>query len=111
MSFVFIAQALYSHTHSDYPRYIYLLMPLNLLILNPIGFFVMEIEKRRKIQIEGGVSARNEVKSIIFMVFRGLATNPMVVSTVVGIIGEIRFCSKMLSVDEFCTVFARFQEI
>lgn len=37
-----ILEAVYSKTHPDYLRYIYLIAPISLCILNPIAFFMME---------------------------------------------------------------------
>ncbi|KAK7110797.1 lysosomal cholesterol signaling protein-like isoform X2 [Littorina saxatilis] len=42
-----ILQALYQNTHPEYLQYIYLISPISLLILNPIGFTLMEIHRHR----------------------------------------------------------------
>lgn len=52
-----ILEAVYSKTHPEYLRYIYLIAPISLCILNPIAFFMMEVnevlaaENQRKSQI------------------------------------------------------------
>ena len=40
-----ILNALYGQTHPEYPSYLYLLAPISLAILNPIGCIFMEIDK------------------------------------------------------------------
>lgn len=42
-----ILQALYQDTHPEYLNYIYLISPISLLLLNPIGFTLMEIHRHR----------------------------------------------------------------
>lgn len=37
-----IVNALYEHNHTDYPSYLYLMAPLSLAILNPIGYMFLE---------------------------------------------------------------------
>lgn len=39
--------ALYSKLHPEYASYIYLLAPISLAVLNPIGYVLMEISKIR----------------------------------------------------------------
>ncbi|KYN35218.1 hypothetical protein ALC56_10393 [Trachymyrmex septentrionalis] len=39
--------ALYGRTHPEYATYLYLMAPISLAILNPIGFVLLEIGKRR----------------------------------------------------------------
>lgn len=43
----FSVTALYSKLHPEYASYIYLLAPISLAILNPIGYVLMEISKIR----------------------------------------------------------------
>ena len=40
-----ILKALYGQTHPEYPNYLYLLAPISLAILNPIGCVLMEVDK------------------------------------------------------------------
>lgn len=42
-----ILQPLYQETHPDYLNYIYLIAPISLCILNPFGFILMEIHRRK----------------------------------------------------------------
>lgn len=48
--------ALYSKIHPEYASYIYLLAPISLAILNPIGFVLMEISKIKEKNAENNVS-------------------------------------------------------
>lgn len=45
-----ILEAVYSKTHPDYLRYIYLIAPISLCILNPIAFFMMEANEVLAVQ-------------------------------------------------------------
>lgn len=40
-----LVSALYGESHPEFLQYIYLLAPISLLILNPIGFVILEIDK------------------------------------------------------------------
>jgi len=40
-----ILQAIYGETHPEYAAYMYLLAPISLVILNPIGFTILEISR------------------------------------------------------------------
>lgn len=42
-----LVSALYSKLHPEYASYIYLMAPISLAILNPIGYVLMEISKIR----------------------------------------------------------------
>ena len=43
-----ILNALFLKTHPEYPDYLFLLAPISLAILNPIGLIIMEISNRRR---------------------------------------------------------------
>ncbi|OQV19085.1 Integral membrane protein [Hypsibius exemplaris] len=84
-----IVEALYRTTHPELPQYIYLFTPVSLLILNPIGFCLLELEKdwsnkdqklRRPSSRAGFRTAWNVLKGIVmnpinFMTFIGIAAN------------------------------------
>ncbi|XP_067120840.1 lysosomal cholesterol signaling protein-like isoform X1 [Centruroides vittatus] len=72
--------ALYSHHHPEYAHYIYLLAPIQLAILNPVGFFLIEIHKQE-----------TRRKNILYLVLKGTMTNPVIIMTVLGIISNIIF--------------------
>lgn len=76
--------ALYRSTHPEYAAYLYLMAPISLAILNPIGFVLLEIGKRR---------AEENVPcwSMVFSVMKGVALNPVLFMTILGIVGNLIF--------------------
>ncbi|XP_018398863.1 PREDICTED: integral membrane protein GPR155 [Cyphomyrmex costatus] len=76
--------ALYGRTHPEYAAYLYLMAPISLAILNPIGFILLEIGKRR---VEEHTNCRDMVYSIV----KGVVLNPVLFMTVLGIIGNFIF--------------------
>ena len=66
---------------------IYLVAPISLLILNPIGFVLLEIDKKSM-----GGDAEGGLKTIL-AVLKGLLTNPVVTMTMLGVLGNLAFCS------------------
>jgi hypothetical protein len=75
-------------------NYIYLIAPVSVVILNPIGFLMLEIQKKR----DGGTetSSRSIRDSgsksgtcvLTLHVIKGVLTNPIVFMTVIGIVGN-----------------------
>ena len=63
---------------------LYLVAPISLLVLNPIGFVLMEVGKERQDKDHGTWAA-------FFTVTKGLATNPVIVMTVLGVTGNFAF--------------------
>lgn len=76
--------ALYGKTHPEYAAYLYLMAPISLAILNPIGFVLLEIGKRR---VEEHTNCRDMVYSIV----KGVVLNPVLFMTVLGIVGNLIF--------------------
>ncbi|NXD20267.1 GP155 protein, partial [Spelaeornis formosus] len=78
-----IVEALYQTTYPEYLQYIYLVAPISLMMLNPVGFIFCEIQKWRnnrtvtqsKIKIVGLALLRVLQNPIVFMVFIGIASN------------------------------------
>ena len=134
--FVCAVQALYQDTHPDYLNYIYLISPISFLIINPIGFTLMEIHRHRTLQVApasseatgeassrrqrqdstrstdsamsqsqrvfgpsgDGEGARGEQRTwgkALVLVIRGVALNPIVFMTAVGIAGNFIFNQKV----------------
>ncbi|ESO88023.1 hypothetical protein LOTGIDRAFT_126759 [Lottia gigantea] len=83
-----ILQALYSETNPSYLQYIYLIAPISLVFLNPIGFTLMEIHNNQH-------NHKHSNKVVIFHVFKGVVTNPIVFMTAIGIIGNVVFKQKV----------------
>ncbi|XP_059199010.1 integral membrane protein GPR155 [Centropristis striata] len=75
-----IVEALYQSTYPEYLQYIYLVAPVSLMLLNPIGFALCEIQKwknqgnhqQRKIVIVGHVLLQVLKNPIVFMVVIGI---------------------------------------
>uniref|UniRef100_A0A8C7VV67 G protein-coupled receptor 155a n=2 Tax=Oncorhynchus mykiss TaxID=8022 RepID=A0A8C7VV67_ONCMY len=76
-----IVEALYKNTHPEYLQYIYLVAPVSLMLLNPIGFAFCEIQKWRD-QRDRQQSKLQIVGVVILQVLK----NPMVFMVVIGII-------------------------
>uniref|UniRef100_A0A8C6WAH4 G protein-coupled receptor 155 n=1 Tax=Nannospalax galili TaxID=1026970 RepID=A0A8C6WAH4_NANGA len=78
-----IVEALYQTTYPEYLQYIYLVAPISLMMLNPIGFIFCEIQKSKdtqnasqnKAKIVGLGFLRVLQNPIVFMVFIGIAFN------------------------------------
>lgn len=79
----FAVEALYQTTYPEYLQYIYLVAPVSLMMLNPIGFIFCEIQKwkdtqnpsRNKVKIVGLGLLHVLQNPIVFMVFIGIAFN------------------------------------
>lgn len=76
--------ALYGRTHPEYAAYLYLMAPISLAILNPIGFILLEIGKRR-------VEEHTNLRDMAYSVVKGVVLNPVLFMTVLGIIGNLIF--------------------
>uniref|UniRef100_A0A5F9C0Z8 G protein-coupled receptor 155 n=1 Tax=Oryctolagus cuniculus TaxID=9986 RepID=A0A5F9C0Z8_RABIT len=78
-----IVEALYQTTYPEYLQYIYLVAPISLMMLNPVGFIFCEIQKSKdtqstsqnKVKIVGLGFLRVLQNPIVFMVFIGIAFN------------------------------------
>ena len=92
-----IVEAVYAKTHPNYVAYLYLMAPISLVILNPIGFVLMEIGRQ---QGNDNTSKWNRIKSVV----KGVVTNPIIFMTVLGVIGNFIFQGKLPAViDGFLT--------
>ncbi|XP_072752130.1 lysosomal cholesterol signaling protein [Anoplolepis gracilipes] len=76
--------ALYGKTHPEYAAYLYLMAPISLAILNPIGFILLEIDKRR-------VQEHTNCRDMVYSIVKGVVLNPVLFMTVLGIIGNLIF--------------------
>lgn len=81
--------SLYSNSHPDYPSYLYIFAPIQLLVLNTVGFFIIEMHKHKF-----------DDASIcpILKIFKGTLKNPIVFMTLVGIIWNFSFGSQIPSI-------------
>lgn len=48
LCFCFLVDALYQSTYPEYLQYIYLVAPVSLMLLNPIGFALCEVQRWRQ---------------------------------------------------------------
>uniref|UniRef100_A0A672NUL8 G protein-coupled receptor 155 n=1 Tax=Sinocyclocheilus grahami TaxID=75366 RepID=A0A672NUL8_SINGR len=77
-----IVDALYRTSHPEYMQYIYLVAPVSLMLLNPVGFALCEIQRWRH------TNDRNYSKlHVIFTVLK----NPIVFMVIVGILSHFLF--------------------
>ncbi|XP_048455386.1 integral membrane protein GPR155 isoform X2 [Rhincodon typus] len=85
-----IVEALYRDTYPEYLQYIYLVAPISLMLLNPIGFIFCEIQKwRENMNIQQ--SKLKTVALVLLQVFK----NPIVFMVIVGICGNFIFERKI----------------
>lgn len=81
-----IIDAVYKQSHPEYSRYIYLLAPISLVILNPIGFLLIEIQKLLDDQKKlPKLSVRHHYR-LIEKVFFNIIRNPIVICTLLGVV-------------------------
>lgn len=83
-----IVQALYGSTHPEYLKYLYLIAPISLVLLNPIGFILMEVHKHRSVQDD---SKESKLRTAVMHVVKGVILNPIVFMTTIGVFGNFIF--------------------
>lgn len=99
--------ALYKTTHPEYASYLYLVAPINLAVLNPVAFILMEVHKRRirqsddqemllnqeivSINDSSGSSGHKKRCKMIMSVMRNIFFNPIIFMTILGIVGNFIF--------------------
>ncbi|XP_023936739.1 integral membrane protein GPR155 isoform X2 [Bicyclus anynana] len=88
-----IINAIYEKTHPEYALYLYLMAPISLAILNPLAFVLMEIHKQRQYPPAAAVETRRHLHNfkMLLQLTKGIVFNPVLVMTVLGIIGNIAF--------------------
>lgn len=102
-----IVAALYKTTHPEYASYLYLVAPINLAVLNPVAFILMEVHKRRirqsddqemllnqeivSINDSSGSSGHKKRCKMIMSVMRNIFFNPIIFMTILGIVGNFIF--------------------
>jgi len=88
-----VLTAIYGKSHPEYPMYLYLLAPVSLAVLNPIGFIIMEIGKNSENHDNNSSSWK-----IFKKVTKSILSNPLIVMTFMGILGNLLFHSAMPSI-------------
>ncbi|XP_075960241.1 lysosomal cholesterol signaling protein isoform X1 [Anarhichas minor] len=77
-----IVDALYRSTYPEYLQYIYLVAPVSLMLLNPIGFALCEVQRWRQ------ASHSHSTLGILGVVFLQVLKNPIVFMVIIGIISH-----------------------
>lgn len=81
-----ILVAIYGKSHPECPSYLYLMAPISLVILNPIGFIFMESSRTQSQTIP--------LRKKIWSVFKGIVTNAIIIMTLLGVIFNFIFEGK-----------------
>jgi predicted permease len=97
---LFSVNAIYENTHPEYALYLYLMAPISLAILNPVAFILMEINKQHENAQDTQLSTENRKPDIsklklLKQIAKGILFNPVLVMTILGIIGNIAFKHKI----------------
>lgn len=95
MQYLFSVSALYEKTHPEYALYLYLMAPISLAVLNPVAFVLMEINKQKE-QSQANTEPGQPAVSLctvklLKQIATGIIYNPVLVMTVLGIVGNIVF--------------------
>ena len=87
-------------THPEYADYLYVVAPVSLCALTPIGIIMMTIQKKREEEKGGGGggeegeakgSSGSTLLTTLWSVFKGVFGNPLVFMTMVGLLGNVIF--------------------
>ncbi len=82
--------SLYGTSNPQFARYLYVLAPIQLVILNPIGLFLLEIHKfyRRE---ERTQNLNHNYLTILLSVMKSIIKNPIIFMTIIGIGWNLMF--------------------
>ncbi|XP_066302413.1 lysosomal cholesterol signaling protein-like isoform X1 [Branchiostoma lanceolatum] len=80
-----IVKAIYSSSRPELLSYIYLLAPISVAILNPLGFTLMEVQKNID-----STEAKSRCRSVL-QVIKGVILNPIIFMVMIGIAGNFAF--------------------
>ncbi|XP_074531919.1 lysosomal cholesterol signaling protein [Halichoeres trimaculatus] len=78
-----IVDALYRSTYPEYLQYIYLVAPVSLMLLNPIGFAFCEVQKWRQAS-----HSHHSTVGIVGVVVIQVLKNPVVFMVIIGIVAH-----------------------
>ncbi|KAG7326963.1 hypothetical protein KOW79_010364 [Hemibagrus wyckioides] len=81
-----IVDALYHSSHPDYTQYLYLVAPVSLMLLNPVGFALCELQRWRQ-SPDHNYSKLHIVSTVLLRVIK----NPIVFMVLVGIVSHFLF--------------------
>ncbi|CAM4607293.1 unnamed protein product [Leuciscus chuanchicus] len=85
-----IVEALYRNTHPEYLQYIYLVAPVSLMVLNPIGFAFCEVQRWRN----GELHQQSKLR-VLGLVVLQVVKNPIVFMVVIGLISHFLLGQKI----------------
>ncbi|XP_059355485.1 integral membrane protein GPR155-like isoform X2 [Carassius carassius] len=85
-----IVEALYRNTHPEYLQYIYLVAPVSLMVLNPLGFALCEVQRRRT----GELQPQRKLK-VLGLVLLQVVKNPIVFMVVIGLVSHFLLGQKI----------------
>ncbi|XP_051566748.1 integral membrane protein GPR155-like isoform X1 [Myxocyprinus asiaticus] len=85
-----IVEALYQNTHPEYLQYIYLVAPVSLMVLNPLGFAFCEIQRWRT-----GEPHQHSKLHVLGVVVLQVFKNPIVFMVVIGVISHFLLGQKI----------------
>ncbi|KAM8852595.1 lysosomal cholesterol signaling protein isoform 1-T1 [Synchiropus picturatus] len=88
-----IVDALYRSTYPEYLQYIYLVAPVSLMLLNPIGFALCEVQHWK----QASHPQRSTIRILAVVIFQVLK-NPIVFMVIVGIISHFALGQKIPAV-------------
>ena len=80
-----IITALYTESHPNFIRYMYIVAPISLAVLNPFGFLLIEIQNRIDDQKKYPERTWNKGQ-VVKKILLDIARNPVILSTVFGIV-------------------------
>lgn len=105
-----IVTALYNNIHPEFPAYIYLMAPISLAILNPIGYVMMEITNLQirnneqtpaqsplrcpQDDLKPSESRRKMLRGkclVIIHTLKSIFLNPILLMTLLGVLGSVVF--------------------
>ena len=95
-----IINAVYKDSHPDYQRYLYLVAPISLVILNPIGIFLIEIQNRLDEQRKNPNASTGSRWQVIRKILLNIIKNPIVICTILGVIFNRIFHEKLPNILE-----------
>lgn len=82
--------SLYSTSHPFFPKYVYLLAPVQLLMINPFGVVMMEVQKHWS-ETKSDKNFFTSWLSFFTAVIKGIFRNPIVLMTALGVLWCILF--------------------
>lgn len=86
-----IFQALFLSTHPGYSELLYIVAPISLVLLNPIGFGLMEFSRQTNDKDDADAAESAAGKKVLCKVLSKVSRDPLVIFTFLGIIGRLLF--------------------